>query len=196
MHFVTWAIYCRAPFDVSMFDTKEVFKLYYYHPTLPHHLFLFFFFCIPKPFKAHSSGTWANFICINNKYYSYAALHGAQLPPSDFSSLSASAAAAAAASGCVATLKGIKNYEKSCRAIDIHLNFPPSHTQHENSNQHFYKSHARRQIYSCVAGKCWTSDGAGDEFMNLRHVSIECGLRPASGSDNFALCQDKLSLAV
>lgn len=41
----------------------------------------YFFFCIPKPFKAHSSGTWANFICINNKYYSYAALHGAQLPP-------------------------------------------------------------------------------------------------------------------
>lgn len=26
-----------------------------------------------------------------------------------------------------------------------------SFQQFENSNQHFYKSHARRQIYSCVA---------------------------------------------
>lgn len=144
----------------------------------------FFFFATQKPFKAHSTGSWANFICINNKYYSYAALHGAQLPPFPTfpafpAAATAAAAAAAAASGCVATLKGIKNYEKSCLAIDIHLNITraaPPPQQFENSNQHFYKSHARQQIYSCVAGKCVYVRGflgLGGEFMNLRHVSIE-----------------------
>jgi len=78
MHFVTWAIYCRVPFDVSVFDTKEVFKLY---SPLPAPYLFSPFFAAQNHLMPIPLGTWANFICINNKYYSYAALHGAQLPP-------------------------------------------------------------------------------------------------------------------
>lgn len=83
MHFVTCAIYCRAPFDVWVFDTKEVFKLLLVWPSPSHFpLPLTGFFSQPqKNLESPFPGTWANFICINNKYYSYAAVHGAQLPP-------------------------------------------------------------------------------------------------------------------